>query len=50
MSSTDRTLLITVAAIGAALAGVAVVVAPSLIPVLGVSAVVFSALLLVLKA
>ncbi|MEU4878602.1 hypothetical protein [Streptomyces sp. NPDC021608] len=50
MPAADQTLLVVVAAIGAAVAGVAVVVAPSLIPVLGVSAAVFTALLLILKA
>ncbi|MER7738617.1 hypothetical protein ABTX34_09875 [Streptomyces sp. NPDC096538] len=50
MPTIDRTLIITVAAIGAAVAGVAVVVAPALIPVIATSAVVFTALMLVLKA
>ncbi|MGW2447945.1 hypothetical protein [Streptomyces sp. NPDC001675] len=50
MPTADRTVLIVIAAIGAAVAGVAVVVAPSLIPVVGVSATVFTALLLVLRA
>jgi len=45
MPATDQTLLVVVAAIGAA-----VVVAPSLIPVIGVSAAVFTALLLILTA
>ncbi|MFG3323965.1 hypothetical protein ACGF3J_38595 [Streptomyces sp. NPDC048171] len=49
MPTHDRTLLVTVAAIGAALAGVAVVVAPSLLPVLGVTLAAFTALMLVLK-
>ncbi|WSB52263.1 hypothetical protein OHA00_33430 (plasmid) [Streptomyces cellulosae] len=50
MPSTNRTLLITVAAIGAAVVGLAVVVAPALLPVLGVSLTAFAALLLVLEA
>lgn len=49
MPSINHTLLVVVAAIGAAVAGIAVVVAPSLMPVLGVSAAVFTVLLLVLK-
>ncbi|MFF4918920.1 hypothetical protein [Streptomyces tendae] len=50
MQSTDRTLLVTVAAIGAAVAGVAVVVAPALLPVLGITLAAFTALMLILKA
>ncbi|MFC8202106.1 hypothetical protein ACFUTV_43030 [Streptomyces sp. NPDC057298] len=49
MPSNDRTLIVTVAAIGAAVAGVAVVVAPALLPVLGVTLAAFTALMLVLK-
>lgn len=49
MPSTDRTLIVTVASIGAAVAGVAVVVAPALLPVLGITLAAFTALMLVLK-